>query len=248
CHAVPAPRCEDVGDHQRTGHDRGDTGQRAEAVLRAGTPPGGVDQLVEVDPARRWLADRRVQGVSQLFHDISSRLRTGPSRARNESSARAVWLFTVPVAQPSTSAVSSTERSQKNRRTRTARRRAGSSLRRARKAIRSARSCPDGLTESGSTARLCSRRHGRRRSSSQARSSVRRAYASMLSIVDTRRQCRNSLTSAVDTRSSAVCQSPQSRYAVRRSWSIRPATYSRYPATSVNAGHPLASSPGKRDG
>src|SRR2546421_2660360 len=60
----------------------------------------------------------------------------------------------------------------------------------------------------------------------------------MLSMADTRRQCRSSFTSAVDTRSSAVCQSPHSRYAVRRSLSSRALTYSRYAAVSVTPAHP----------
>src|SRR5690606_1967401 len=168
-------------------HQPSDAGGGKE-IPAAASPPGDREHLVGGPHRRGGRVEQALAKVTHLVHDDSfhgadsrwTRART----ARRSANPRAVWLFTVPIGHTSRSATSSTDRSAQNRSTRTARRcleSRSNAVRRMRRssAPRSSTLPAPSTAFSGSVA--TSRRHGRRRSSKNARTNTRRVYWSRAS-------------------------------------------------------------------
>lgn len=115
------------------------------------------------------------------------------------------WLLTVPWEQPSASATSVSDRSSQYRRTTTARCLGGSWARAPSSALRSSaqETASSRPAMSGGVSVSASRTRRLRNRSLLQLTSIRRTYASGLSVRETRRQERYAFASAVCVRSSA---------------------------------------------
>src|SRR6185369_12547840 len=220
----------------------------------------GAYPLVSSDPAgdRRTAINQRRDAGTVLIEDGAQLVReplfirhghavTPPSKAtcadatsgpliaasaRSFASALLVWLFTVPMLQPSVSATCASVMSSKNRSTRTARWRDGRRPSAGQSRDRSSTvAVPSAIAASGRSPWVTSRVQSRRRHETNVVAMILRTYASGAS--SSRGHANHAFISAVCSRSSASPQSRVSRYATRRSRGDRVTTNSSYPVRSA---------------